>query len=300
MTKLLHIPSSSSGGGGGGGGGVVTNTLTTTDGTPTTILTIPLDPGFGKTYNIQPSDIKVIGRRTDDRPTDSISNVPVAGVALEPLGLLVGTAVDVAAIVDSQLAGAPVQPQLPITIASGVNDQFQWIGEAGGAGPVAFTIAPDTYTTIADMAAAMEAAVDGDSNPFSASATVTDDGNAGVVITAVADIGPEGNSDLLLAADTNDAFLTIFGASTSLLRLDLGASANTYSFMINTGDGVEMTPIGFIGEAVGMLAVIKNAVGGFVGLALLQVSGSDLLVVVAGLPGTTINWAAKAGTLQAA
>ena len=90
---------------------------------------------------------------------------PAKFTAADPLLLVVSqdgsTATATAATLDANSA-----PSLPLVVSSGVQDSFGIANEATG-GPLYFTVTPGTYTTVAEVATAMAAAVDGASNPLS-------------------------------------------------------------------------------------------------------------------------------------
>jgi hypothetical protein len=77
------------------------------------------------------------------------------------------------------LAGGADAPGLVVT--TGVNDTFKY-GAVGS--ELVYTVAPGTYTTLAEIEAAMSAALDSSSAPLSAVVTLTDNGTE-LVATAV-------------------------------------------------------------------------------------------------------------------
>ena len=98
---------------------------------------------------------------------------------------------------------------LPVTIVTGVNDTFNFTGQAGGGTPEDFVIAPGVYATTASVATAIQAAIGMTSGAFSTQATCVDGGSGDYLFIAVADIGAAGNGDVVQSAGSSDAWATI-------------------------------------------------------------------------------------------
>lgn len=102
---------------------------------------------------------------------------------------------------------------LPVTIVVNVNDKISWAGVGGTGPPADYVIAPGVYTTIAQVAAAISAAVAPGPIVFNTRATVAAHAGSTYLITAVSDVGDAGNGDLIAAGSAHDAYASIFTES---------------------------------------------------------------------------------------
>lgn len=128
-------------------------------------------------------------------------------------------------------------PTAPLTIETGVNDEF---GFGPGNSELVYTIAAGTYSTVADIASAMEAAVNGSSDPLSDVLTVVDSSGS-LLATASAD--GAGFNAYDFAPGSNDALsalgFPVFQPMTGGAGGDPGSSEGAASLYLVTATPAE-------------------------------------------------------------
>lgn len=135
---------------------------------------------------------------------------PGATVAADTGGLDTPTT-GVQATIDT----ASITANLPVTIVFGVNDTVAW-NPAGGAGPeVNYSIAAGVYATTADVAAALNAATGAGPATLGLGAHFVDHGGGVLRLTAVQDVGADGNGSNVASAMAADAWASIVTGGTT-------------------------------------------------------------------------------------
>lgn len=164
--------------------------------------------GAATLYSWRPANMFYVSNSTVNANTSSIP-----GFWLPPGATVAALTTNLdppAAATPATVISADESSLLPVTIVVNVNDKFSWAG-AGGAGPPAdYVIAPGVYTTIAQVAAAISAAVAPGPIVFNTRAACAAHAGSTYLFTAVADIGDAGNGDLVATGSTHDAYASIF------------------------------------------------------------------------------------------
>ncbi len=135
---------------------------------------------------------------------------PESTVAADTSGLDTPTT-GVQATIDT----ASITANLPVTIVFGVNDTVAW-NPAGGAGPeVNYSIAAGVYATTADVAAALNAATGAGPATLGLGAHFVDHGGGVLRLTAVQDVGADGNGSNVASVMAADAWASIVTGGTT-------------------------------------------------------------------------------------
>jgi hypothetical protein len=107
---------------------------------------------------------------------------------------------------------APSPPTLPLTVVTGTNDEFVYTGNGGDGSGETFTVAAGVYTTVAEVVAAVAAAIGSLGEAFSTYVTPSDSSGS-ILLTMISTGAQENGNEIGAGANDVSAALGFSGTS---------------------------------------------------------------------------------------